>query len=259
VRGERLVLDHLQDGKVVGQTARRGDDLDELGLVGGDALGGLVEALGAAGAGEVVRTDQEGRAGGAEGGAELGQLRAGTLLGRLDFEINDVEAGLGGFEKDVQLGVQGPGEATAKGLAAAGGDGRDVATAGQEGLELGQRGGGFCQEVDPELNENRVFNCGLSAGKKLGRGCALDGDTQLSHAQARQSHSRRGHRIDRAGDRERHFLQLTHVKGDSPVVQRKYRVLREFGPPDLPLIGVEAEPNCALWAGMGRGWRCSGV
>jgi hypothetical protein len=64
----------LQDGEIVGQAAGGGDDFDEVGLEGGDALGGLIEAVGAAGAGEVVRTDQESGAGGAEGGAELGQL-----------------------------------------------------------------------------------------------------------------------------------------------------------------------------------------
>ena len=82
---ERLVLDHAQDGEIVGQAAGRSDDFDELRLVSRNALGGLVEALGTAGAGEVVRTDEESGAGGAEGGAELGQLRARGLLGRLDL------------------------------------------------------------------------------------------------------------------------------------------------------------------------------
>ncbi len=53
---------------------------------------------------ELIRRDG---AGGAEGGAELGQLRPGTLLGRLDFEIDDVAAGFGGLEEDFELGVQG--------------------------------------------------------------------------------------------------------------------------------------------------------
>ncbi len=165
---ERLVLDHAQDGEVVGQAAGRGDDLDEFGLEGGDALGGLVEAVGAAGAGEVVGADQKGGSGGAEGGAELGQLRAGGLLGRFDLEIDDVGAGFGGFEEDFELGVQGPGEVAAKGLAAASGDGRDLAVAGEEGLEVGQGGGGLGQEIEAELNENRVFNGGFGRGKELG-------------------------------------------------------------------------------------------
>ena len=127
---ERLVLDHAQDGEIVGQAAGRGDDLDEFGVEGCDALGGLFEALEAAGTREVVRADEEDGAGGAEGGAELGQLGPGGLLGRFDFEIDDVAAGFGGFLQDLQLGIQGPGEVAAKGLAAAGGDGRDVAAAG---------------------------------------------------------------------------------------------------------------------------------
>ena len=82
---ERLVLDHVQDGEIVGQVAGGGDDFDEFGVEGGDALGGLIEAVGTAGTGEVVRADEERRAGGAKGGAELGQLGPGALLGRLDL------------------------------------------------------------------------------------------------------------------------------------------------------------------------------
>ena len=126
---ERLVFDHAQDGEVVGQAAGGGDDFDEFGLEGGDALGGLVEAVGAAGAGEVVGADEKGGSGGAEGGAELGQLRPGALLGRLDFEIDDMGAGFGGFLQQFDLGIQRTGEVAAKGLAAAGGDGRHIAMA----------------------------------------------------------------------------------------------------------------------------------
>ena len=82
---EGLILDHLQDGEIVGKVASGGDDFAEVGLVGGDALGGLIEALGATRAGEVVRTDEERGAGGAKGGPELGELRPGALLGRLDL------------------------------------------------------------------------------------------------------------------------------------------------------------------------------
>ena len=82
---ERLIFEHAQDGEVVGEAARGADDLDEFRLEGGDALGGLVEAVGAAGAAEVVGADQKGGSGGAEGGAELGQLRPGDVFGRFHF------------------------------------------------------------------------------------------------------------------------------------------------------------------------------
>ena len=61
----RLVFNHAQDGEIVGEAARGSDDLDEIGLEGGDALGRLVEAVRAAGAAKVVGADQKGGSGGA--------------------------------------------------------------------------------------------------------------------------------------------------------------------------------------------------
>ena len=145
---EGLILDHLEDGEIVGQGAGGGDDFDEVGLVGGDALSGLIEALGAAGASEVVRTDEESGARSTDGGAELGQLGLGALLGRIDLEIDDVAAGFSGFLEDFELRVEGAGEFSAKGLAAAGGDGRHVAAAVKEGLDVGQDGGGLGQGIE---------------------------------------------------------------------------------------------------------------
>ncbi len=101
---KRLILNHAQDSQIVGQIAGGGDDLDELGLVSGDSLRGLIEAVGTAGAGKVVRADEEGGSGCAEGGAELGELRPGTLLGRFDLEIDDVAAGFSGFQQNLELG-----------------------------------------------------------------------------------------------------------------------------------------------------------
>ncbi len=211
---ERLVLNHAEDGEIVGQAAGRGDDFDEFGLEGLDALGGLVEALGTAGAGEVVRADEEGGAGGAEGGAELGQLRAGCICSADSTSRSTMwQPVSAAFCRISSSAFSEPGEVAAKGLAAAGGDGRDVAVAVEEGLEIGEGGGWFGQGIEAELDENRVFKCGLGVGKKLGWRGALDGDAQLAYAQARHSRCRRGQRIHRAGDRERHFLQLTHLKG----------------------------------------------
>src|SRR5208282_2241166 len=104
------------------------------------------------GAGEVVRADEEDGAGCAEGGAKLGQLGPGGLLGRFDFKIDNVAAGFGGFEEDFQLGVQRPGKVAAQGLAAAGGDGCHVAAAVEQGSEIVESGGGFRQKIEAELN-----------------------------------------------------------------------------------------------------------
>ena len=216
---ERLVLNHLEDGEIVGQAACGGDNFNEVGLVGGNALSGLVEAFGTAGASEVVRTDEEGGTGSAEGGTELGQLRLGALLGRIDFEIDDVAAGFSGFLEDFKLCVEGAGELAAKGLAPAGGDGRDVAAADNEGLDVGQDGGGLGQGVKTQLNERRVLNGGFDTGEKLGGSGPLDCDTQLSDTQAGQNRGRSGRSVDRVGDGERHSLQLTHIKGVSMLMQ----------------------------------------
>ena len=96
-----------------------------------------------------------------------------------------------------ELGIQGPGEVAAKGLAAAGGDGRYVAVAVEEGIEIGESGGRLGQEIEAELNENRVFKGGFGVGEELaGRG-SLDGDAQLAHPQARHYRRLRGQRFGR--------------------------------------------------------------
>ncbi len=144
------------------------------------------------------------------------------LLGRFDLEIDDVAAGFGGFQQDFELGVEGAGEMAAKRLAAAGGDGGDVAAAVEKGLELGQGGGGLGQEVEAKLNENRVFNGGFGAGKELGGRGSLDSDAQLAHAQARHcSGAGAGVVSIGTGDGKRHFLQLTHIKGPLSLVATK--------------------------------------
>ena len=117
-----------------------------------------------------MEADEKRCAGGAEGGAELGQLGRVALLGGLDLEIDDVAAGLGGFEEDFELRVEGAGELAAIRLAAAGGDGRDVAAAVEEGLDVGQDSGGLGQGVETELNENRVFDSSIRRARAAPRG-----------------------------------------------------------------------------------------
>ncbi len=139
-------------------------------------------------------------------------------------------AGFGGLLEDLQLGVQGPGEVAAKGLTATGGDGRDVATVVEESTEIGQGGGGPRQEIEAELKENRVFKGGLGVGKEFRWRGALDGRTQLAYTQARHDRGRCGVGVHRSGDREWHFLQLTHLKGVLRTMQPGMWAANGFGP-----------------------------
>src|SRR5208337_2544556 len=119
---------------------------------------------------------------------------------------------LGGFEQQLDLGIQRPGEVPTQGLAAAGGDGRYLAMAGEKGLELGERGRRLVEGIETELNEARVFTSRFSPGEELRGGGSVDSNTQFAYPQARQCRSLRGQRFGRAGDRKRHLLQLTHLK-----------------------------------------------
>jgi hypothetical protein len=56
-------------------------------------------------------------------------------------------------------------------------------------LISGRTAAGLGKAIEAELNERRVFKCGVDAGHKLGGRCPLDRDTQLSDAQARQNRS----------------------------------------------------------------------
>ncbi len=98
-RGCRAVFDEAQDGEVVGEGLRGGDDLDEVGREGGDAIGGAIDG---AGAGEVVEADDELGAGFVEGGAEFFELRGGGFFGRFDFEVDDLAAGACGFRSNIE-------------------------------------------------------------------------------------------------------------------------------------------------------------
>ena len=68
---------------------------------------------------------------------EFGELRPSHLFHRLNFEIDDVAACLGGLLQDLELGVERAREAAAAWLAAAGGENRYVTATVQEGFELG--------------------------------------------------------------------------------------------------------------------------
>ena len=125
VRGERAVFDEPENGQVVGEVAGGGDDFDEVGLEGLDAIGGLIETLGAA---KVVKADQQG----CTGSAQLGQLGRLGFLGGFHFEVDDLAAGLGCLGEDFELGRERAIESAAVRLAAAGGNDGDVFVLAQE-------------------------------------------------------------------------------------------------------------------------------
>jgi hypothetical protein len=91
-----MVFDEAQHGKVVGQGAGSRDHFNKFWSEGLDAPGCRFQPLGAR---EVVKADQQRRAGLSQTGAEVLQLRRFGLLGRLDFKVGDAAAGLGGFDE----------------------------------------------------------------------------------------------------------------------------------------------------------------
>jgi hypothetical protein len=133
--------------------------------------------------------------------APAAQLRRLGFFGRLDLEIDDLAAGLGGRGQHVQFGLERPREAPAKGLAPAGGDGRYVAMGGKELLHQGQRRGWLGQPIQPEFEEPGVGQSRLSSFGQPGRRIGLNGDAQLVNPQpkAGQWRGRRGSGNCRAG------------------------------------------------------------
>src|SRR5581483_1695860 len=192
-----------------------------------DALGCLGQALGA---GEVVKADEQGCPGGAQAGAEFGELWFRRLFGRFDFEIDDMAASLGCLEQDVQLRGEGTGEMAAVILAAAGGDRGYVAVRSQKFFELGQSGGGFGKRIQTEFEETCVLESSVSAGEQLCRRAALHGHTQLGQPQSRPRRGGDGQRGDVGWRCVRHSDQLTHLNAPRPRMQlARRRGLRREG------------------------------
>ena len=100
------------------------------------------------------------------------------VLGGLEFEVGDLEAGGGGLGEDFELGGEVAGELAAVGCASTGGDRGDGGIVAEELLELGQRGEGIVQVVEAELKEGGgVLDDGCGFFEHLGWGVANDGDT----------------------------------------------------------------------------------
>ena len=146
-------LEEADEGDVVDEGLGGGDDLDEVGGEALDAVEGGVEVFGGV---EVVVADDEADAGLAE------FLDAGPLegLGGLEFEVDEVEAGLGGVGEDFDFGGDGAGEAASVGGAATGGDGGGGGVGSEELLELWEGEEGFFEVVEAELEEGGFLDDG---------------------------------------------------------------------------------------------------
>lgn len=143
-----------QEMDVVHEAVGGGDDFEEVGLKGEHAVhdGGRIDEPG-----EVMEADEERGSGLAQGLAEGLQLDGAGLLGGLDFEIDDGAAGGGSLGEEGQFVLERAAKAAAVRLAAAGGDGEQVAVLGaglgEESAERGDGGGGFVERVEAELQE----------------------------------------------------------------------------------------------------------
>ena len=114
-------------------------------------------------------------------GAELGELRGLGFFGRFHFKIDDGAAGFGGFEEDFEFGGEDAGEVAAELLAAAGGDGGEVAVArrGTPGAP-GSAAAGLGRE-SRRNSTNLVSSAASAARGHISAGVArLDGDAELA-------------------------------------------------------------------------------
>ena len=163
-----------------------GDDLDEVGLEGHDAL---VDAFEIFGGGEVVVADDESDA----GVAELLELALLHGCGGLEFNVDDVEAGGCGLGENFDLGGDVAGELAAVGGAATGGDAGGGGVVSEEMLELRQGEKGLLEVVEAELEEGRLFDDGAGFFKHLGGRGADDGDTDFTDTGTKKLRGYAGH------------------------------------------------------------------
>ena len=154
-----------------------GDDLHEFGLQGQDAIEDGVEVLGAF---EIVPADDERGA----VRAQFLHLRRLHVLGGLQLDVDEVDAGGGGFREDFELGGDGALEFAAGRGAAAGGDGGDLAALVKKLLEPGKDGGGIGQIVEAKFDEVIFADNALGVLEHFGGRDAGDGDADFANAGA---------------------------------------------------------------------------
>ena len=169
--------EEAHEGEVVGEGARGGDKLDEVGVEGLHAVVDRIEVLGGV---EVVIAEDDGSA----GVAELAHGGFGELLDGLEFKVDELEAGGCGVEEDLEGGGAGAGEAAAVLGEAAGSDGGGGAVVGQKSFEERESGRGFGEVIEAELEESGLFEDVGGAVDHLLRGCAGDGDAEFADAGA---------------------------------------------------------------------------
>ena len=170
-------IEEAHHGDVVGEGFGGGDDFDELGLEGQDAVKDGVEIPGGF---VVVVADDEG---GAEG-AKLLHLRGLGVLGGLQFDVDEMAAGLGGLLEDFKLSGDGAFEFSAGGSATAGGDGGDLAALVEKLLEPGNDGERIGKIVEAKFDEMIFADDFFGIAHHVGGGGAGDGDTNFSDAGA---------------------------------------------------------------------------
>jgi hypothetical protein len=124
-----------------------------------------------------------------DGGAGLAQAADGVLgelLNGLEFDVDNLESGLGGFEQDFERGVVGAVELAAVLFAATGGDGGGCAVVCEKLLEARQSGERLGEVVETKFDEGGLFeDFGGLLDHLLGGG-AGDGDADFSEAGAKE-------------------------------------------------------------------------
>ena len=110
------------------------------------------------------------------------QLCLFQMLGGLEFEVSDLEAGFSGLGENLDFGGDVAGKLAVVGSTAAGGNGSDGSIVRQELLQLRHRQNGLIQIVEPKFEEGIFLgDCG-GFFEHLSRSIAGDGDTDLADA-----------------------------------------------------------------------------
>ena len=107
-------------------------------------------------------------------------------FGGLEFEVDEVEAGVGCLGEDFDLGGDRAGELASIGRAPTGGDGGGGGVVGEELLEFGQGKEGLLEVVEAELEKRRLLDDRGRLLDHLGGRGADDGDTHLGEAGAEE-------------------------------------------------------------------------
>ena len=187
-RRPRSVFDQPQHRQVVGQRMRRRNHLYKIRFERANPGGSLLQS---ACPRKIVKTHQKRRARCAQPLAKPGQLGRPGFFRRLNFQIDDLAAGLRSFQQHVKLSGERAAKVPMILLAAACGNGRHVTMPGHKSLEFCQNGCRSSQRIQPELQEFRVFQRHFGPFQHLCRRACLDRHAQLSQLEPGANNSRR--------------------------------------------------------------------